>query len=154
MRQKRTFRATLCQEFWSLPLASPNSSTYGYAWIPSLPRSPSMAANKSVQATAGSLAVWMFAGVFMLWGSRAVPDLYRWARKPSSSTSALSQAPFAGFRASPGYLWCGSPVAARCRRIQPAPGGVGSRLGTSRSVLLLGAWPFPHLRDAARRANQ
>jgi hypothetical protein len=35
--------------------------------------------HKSVQATAGSLAVRMFAGVFMLWGSRAVPDLYRWA---------------------------------------------------------------------------
>ena len=33
--------------------------------------------NKSVQATAGSLAVWMFGGVLMLWSSRAVPDLYR-----------------------------------------------------------------------------
>jgi hypothetical protein len=33
--------------------------------------------NQSVQATADSLAVWMFVSVLTLWDCRAVPDLYR-----------------------------------------------------------------------------
>lgn len=41
-----------------------------YSWMSTEPP------NKTVQATAGSLAVWMCAGVFMRWGSRAVPDLF------------------------------------------------------------------------------